>query len=96
MLDDPLCCPDSPTRLCFSFLSQTGKCVATVRAALVQCLVTLLEVSSHNDDDEVKDGRCHPRTPRTYAVSGRERVLGLILWSGGPPLPVGRPESEEA
>ncbi|XP_054884551.1 serine-protein kinase ATM isoform X2 [Poeciliopsis prolifica] len=27
----------------FCFLSQTGKCVATVRAALVQCLVTLLE-----------------------------------------------------
>ncbi|KAM4566592.1 serine-protein kinase ATM isoform 3-T3 [Odontesthes bonariensis] len=27
----------------FCFLSQTGKCVATVRAALVQCLVALLE-----------------------------------------------------
>ncbi|XP_019950752.2 serine-protein kinase ATM [Paralichthys olivaceus] len=27
----------------FCFLSQTGKCIATVRAALVQCLVALLE-----------------------------------------------------
>lgn len=32
--------------LLFSFLSQTGKCIAAVRVALVQCLVALLEVSS--------------------------------------------------
>lgn len=31
--------------LFFSVLSQKGKCVATVRAALVQCLVALLEVN---------------------------------------------------
>ena len=38
---------NSTTVLRFSILSQTGKCMATVRAALVQCLVTLLEVSSY-------------------------------------------------
>ncbi|XP_028274525.1 serine-protein kinase ATM isoform X2 [Parambassis ranga] len=31
----------------FCFLSQTGKCVASVRAALVQCLVALLEADPH-------------------------------------------------
>lgn len=30
-----------------SYLSQTGKCVAPVRVALVRCLVALLEVSPH-------------------------------------------------
>lgn len=30
----------------FSYLSQTKKCMATVRVALVKCLVALLEVSS--------------------------------------------------
>lgn len=30
----------------FSYLSQTKKCMPTVRVALVQCLVALLEVSS--------------------------------------------------
>ncbi|XP_022052894.2 serine-protein kinase ATM isoform X1 [Acanthochromis polyacanthus] len=44
----------------FCFLSQTGKCVAAVRAALVQCLVALLEA----------DPRCNWAT---LSVRGQER-----------------------
>ncbi|XP_027901387.1 serine-protein kinase ATM [Xiphophorus couchianus] len=54
----------------FCYLSQTGKCVATVRAALVQCLVALLEA----------DPLCHWAVLTLRgAETGKDSPVSLVL-----------------